>query len=191
MTHRIPDTHPAISRLRQAVEAKYGAIDSSQKIVLLAENELHNRLNPDTIRRIWGVRHVASRTIYRSSLDILCAYVGYRDWEHFVSSTATDTGDSGLSARCGGVELKALRVGQQIDLVWQPNRSMQIQYEGENHFTILEVVNSSTLQAGDEFDCVQIEVQVPAVLSHLHHAGVDLGEYIIGRGNGLSEVFIR
>lgn len=84
MPSKIPDTHPAIARLRMAVEKKYGQMSSTLRIQLFAEDGLKNALNADTIRRIWGVRHTNSKTIYRSSLDILCHYVGYPDWDTFV-----------------------------------------------------------------------------------------------------------
>ncbi|MGN0235752.1 MAG: hypothetical protein ACI4BD_05525 [Paludibacteraceae bacterium] len=191
MPSKIPDTHPAIARLRMAVEKKYGHMNSTLRIQLFAEEELKNALNADTIRRIWGVRHTNSQTIYRSSLDILCRYVGYPDWDIFVDQTNNEKADSGWVATCAGVDMRTLPVGQIVLIVWQPNRIMQVRYDGNQHFCIEQVTHSTMLLAEDEFDCSQMIVGVPAILTNLTRHGQNLGEYVIGRGNGLSEVKIK
>lgn len=82
----IPSTHPVLPALREAVEQKFGKSLRQQNNIWDFIGTIQNRLNEDTIRRLWGLRKDGYRSIRPATLDILCEYIGAKDWQSFVAA---------------------------------------------------------------------------------------------------------
>lgn len=185
----VSPVHPSLSVLRKAVEDTYGAHLSQANVEAFAEDTLNGQLSVDTIRQLWGWRHSGYKTVRRSTLDVLARYVGEADWCAFVANSVKRLEqDSLLVGAFDGLSYKELHVGQRVSVSWQPDRTACFVYDGNGHFHIASVANSSLLREGDEFDCCMLVVGEPAFLSSLVHDGRNVGAYTIGRVNGLSAV---
>lgn len=183
----IPSSHPMIAVLRQRVEQTLGLrIASTQSIQTLVDT-LHCRVNEDTIRRLWQVRQDTYRSIRHSTLDILCAYVGAKDWDDFVATQQTVAGtESELHPHRTIVVADDVAIGSHLLLTWLPDRECEAEYLGTSRWRVVRVVNSRTLAPGDEFYCRTFVVGEAAFLDSLIHDGVSLGAYKIGTQSGLT-----
>lgn len=73
-----------------------------------------------------------------------------------------------------------------LQLGWQPDRLIEIEYLGNNRFVVRESQHSS-LQPGDSFECIQIQKGRPLYLDRFRRAG-SLAEtrYVAGERSGLT-----
>lgn len=180
--------HPAVAKLKKAVEKSFGEQILPTNVQRFATETLSARLSVDTIRVLWGYRANKNNTIRHATLDILAQYAGYIDWEDFVEQTKGES-DSQLSPK--GLSVTNLHEGQIIIISWGTNRTARLRYDGSNHYVILEVHNSQLLRAEDEFDCYQWIVGETSYLSHLIHEGKDIGNYQIGVRGGLGAIYLE
>ena len=79
----------ALSKLREAIEAKIGKKPETNKDFEFLSNcindELHYRVSTTTLKRIWG--YLSEEVVPRQyTLNQLARFVGYADWQAFCSS---------------------------------------------------------------------------------------------------------
>ena len=79
----------ALSKLREAIEAKTGKKPETNKDFEFLSNcindELHYRVSTTTLKRIWG--YLSEEVVPRQyTLNQLARFVGYADWQAFCSS---------------------------------------------------------------------------------------------------------
>lgn len=142
-------------------------------------------LNPMTLKRFWGYfSNQETRKPRRYTLDILCLYVGYQDWDAFVhDSTANVEIESDfIKNKC--LYVSTLVPQTLLRLTWNPNRCVTIRYDGDRKFTVLESLNSK-LSVGDTFQLDHIIDGEPLHLYHLIHEGEGPLGYVCGMWGGV------
>lgn len=186
MKTSVTSLHPMLPRLREALEQQLGyPIKSQQSVYALCE-ALRGQINEDTIRRLWGLRKDGYASVQRATLDILCKYIGARDWEDFLAQAIANTDcESELGAQLPQIIADQLTIGQEVELTWLPNRRCRLVFLGEAKWRVEAVENSSTLQVGDMFECRTFVVGQMAYLDSLIRDGKCLGSYRIGIQNGV------
>lgn len=92
-------------KLRTDIEAKSGMrLKHRSDFVAFADllqNETKQRLSDTTLRRFWGYQENGAHSATVRTLDILCAYLGYKNWDEYVecheapivSADATETSE--------------------------------------------------------------------------------------------------
>lgn len=178
-----------IPLLRRKVEEKFGhCVTSPSQFALLAETLF---LNEDTIRRVWGFRDSGYKHIRRTTIDILCQYIGFADWDDFARSADNLlSSDSQQIADKDAVCMSDLHAGDKLIIAWCPDRICTLEFLGDFKWQVLAVDHSTTLQNGDTFRCGTIAPGNPLFLDDVTRAGVNLGSILIGKANGLQSAQI-
>lgn len=185
----IPSTHPVLPALREAVEQKFGKSLRQQNNIWDFIGTIQNRLNEDTIRRLWGLRKDGYRSIRPATLDILCEYIGAKDWQSFVAAYQQQAQiESELNPHTRQITADDLQPGDQVLLTWLPNRECVAEYLGDGEFCIVRIEHSRTLRVGDRFRCRVFAAGEPLYWDALVRDGKVLGGYRIGKCNGVSNV---
>ena len=100
-----------------------------------------------------------------------------------IIATSTQNRPSVHSECQGGLE-----PGSRLQLGWLPDRLITVTYIGHNRF-VVEVSLNSSLQPGDSFECLQIQVGRPLYLDRFRRAGSTAeSRYVAGDRHGLTSV---
>jgi len=123
-------------------------------------------LSVSTLKRIWG--YVGAYECPRlATLNILCRYLGYADWEEFIINYCDNP-----YAEDSEVLLKdclfahELQTNELLTISWNPNRHSQLRYLGNCLFEV-EDAEHSILQPGDQFRCAFFIIRQPLYLGLL------------------------
>lgn len=185
---------PEIVVLRSKVEEAFGSpLETHNAFITLVdaiEVSVREHLSESTLERMWGYSTRGTDAVSLRTLNVLSRYAGSSSWKGFcadlklASSRESEefSGDSVISA--------ALAVGAHLQLGWLPDRQIEIEYQGENRYLILDSVNSS-LKPGDSFECLQIQKGRPLYLDRFRRAGSPAEtRYVAGERSGLTMVMV-
>lgn len=179
-----------ITLLRQLMEesADHKIATSTDFIFLSGEiqGRLKETLSVSTLKRIWGyVDGYAS--VRPSTLDILARFVGFSDWETFVSDYCeVESVQSSHRVVSESIYAKDLNVGNQVEIAWNPNRKCLLTYRGDNLFEVVSSENAK-LKTGDRFLCHRFTLNQPLYVEHLTKD--DSAElFVMGNKGGLTKL---
>lgn len=183
---------PEVTALRMRVEEVYGqplqTHNGFLSLVDAVETMLREHLSESTLERLWGYSTRGADAVSLRTLDVLSRYVGASSWKDFRTGLKASlpveseefAGDSVVSTR--------LEPGSRLQLGWLPDRLVTVTYIGHNRFVVEESLNSS-LQPGDSFECLQIQVGRPLYLDRFRRAGSNAeSRYVAGERHGLTSV---
>lgn len=145
-----------------------------------------NRISVSTLKRCFG--YVEGGKTRKSTLDILCQYVGYKDWDSFVNTETIKTIESNpLMAK--SIRASDIKKDECITVMWEPNRKCVFRCLGNEHFVVEESLNSK-LSVGDTFECGFFINEEPLYLENLTMNGKSGLTYVCGRINGILFIFL-
>ena len=141
----------------------------------------HQMVSVSTLKRIFGYV-TYEYTPRRTTLDIMCRYIGYQDWHSFTHRT--DNGETVESNPLFGNKLDAsdLLVGEEVVVTWHPNRQCTFRYLGDRVFEVTDSI-ASKLQKGIRCRCHLFIKDEPLYLTDLSLPGSP--SYICGKVNGV------
>jgi len=187
---------PQVQALRQQVEAKYGEPLATHNcfidLVDAIEVSLHEHLSESTLERFWGYSSRHADAVSIRTLNVLSKYVGFDSWPTFCEYLRENgiIESEEFVSRGNSVSSSKLTSGMQVSLSWLPDRTIRVEYLGDNRFVVKESVNSS-IQAGDSFQCLQMQEGHPLYLDNFRRPGSDKEtRYVVGERNGLTTVKI-
>lgn len=152
------------------------------------EGYVGEHISVSTLKRVWG--YVTSNSdLSAYTLDILSKMIGYEGWQSFCQEES-DGEESSHKLICRKLFTTSLTPGEKLSVVWKPNRKIEIRFEGQDLFIVLESTNSK-LAAGDIFHCAQFVEKQPLFLSGLYRQGMPPCDYICGRQGGIVWNFIE
>ena len=185
---------PEIAALRERVEEVYGQpLQTHNAFIALVEaveDALREHLSESTLERLWGYSTREADAVSLRTLDVLSRYAGATSWKDFCAELHASSpveseefsGESVLSTR--------LEPGSRLRLGWLPDRLVTVTYIGQNRFVVEESMNSS-LQPGDSFECLQLQVGRPLYLDRFRRAGSGAeARYVAGERHGLTSVVV-
>ena len=143
-----------------------------------------------TLKRLWG--YVDSyRSTRDSTLDVLCRFVGYPDWQTFVAECCGEE-DRLTSHRVITSTIAAAEIAkdESVWIEWNPGRKVRLVGEGDGWFTVAEAENSK-VKAGDRFHCDRFTIGQPLYVDSLCHEGQTVGLFVMGKRGGLTKVSCR
>lgn len=126
---------------------------------------IHEHLSPTTLKRLWGYIDGAD-TARRTTLCLLSQFLGYKDWEDYLSHLSFRTDIESRTFLGDGVHTSDLSVGNQVEVTWLPNRRCVFRYDGNNCFTVIEAANAK-LHVGDTFTANYFFKNQPMYLDNL------------------------
>lgn len=142
---------------------------------------------PVTLKRFWGyLGKERQRPPYKNTLNILSLYVGYTDFATFCRKYDEDSYESDFLPN-NALQLSSLQKHTEINIMWQPDRCITVQYEGMGMFKVLESANSK-LSKEDTFFIDQIIDGEPLYLHCLVHNGGSPTNYVCGRIGGVKYI---
>lgn len=186
----IESDKPQLSMLRKRTEERFGkTFRVHNDFVLLAsdiENITKEHISESTLERVWNYSTRGYSTISLRTLDVICAYCGFKNWEQFCKDLKENNGDSDFFDE-EIISVSDLRPGQKIKIGWLPNRICILRYLGNERFMAEECENS-TMQPGDSFSCGIMQHGQPLWTDDFQTAdGTKIkSRYIMGLHNGLT-----
>ena len=181
---------PEILALRQDIEHELKRrIKTPYDFEFLAGaiwERLHENISPTTLKRLWGYIDGADTT-RRTTLCLLSRFLGYQDWEAYLSALANRTDVESDTFAGEGLTLEDLQKGDRIEVTWLPNRRCVFRYEGDAHFIVTDAENAK-LQVGDRFETACFIIGKPMYLDRLIRGTEPPTAYVAGSKNGLSSV---
>ena len=182
-------TKEDIATLRKAIEEAIGRqpqtpkdFDLFSKHIFARTSELISR---NTLRRIWG-RMADEREPRQSTLNILSRFIGYPTFEAFLRQDPTASAEqpSSLVLLRHLCVINGLTRGDRLRLMWHPDRVCDVEYNGNQHFRVVNAVNTK-LSVGDTFFCSLIIEGQPLYLNQLQHEKTPPAVYICGKQGGV------
>lgn len=147
---------------------------------------LHENISPTTLKRLWGYIDGADTT-RRTTLCILSRFLGYQDWESYLTALSARTDVESTTFEGDGLSIDELRKGDCIEVTWLPNRRCVFRYEGNAHFLVLESENAK-LHVGDKFEAACFIIRKPMYIDRLVRENEQPTAYVAGAKNGLLTV---
>ena len=144
---------------------------------------LHENISPTTLKRLWGYIDGADTT-RRTTLCLLSRFLGYADWEAYLTALATRTDIESATFAGEGINIDDLRVGDCVEVTWLPTRRCVFRYEGDAHFLVTEASNAK-LHVGDHFEAACFLVGKPLYIDRLIRGEEPPTAYVAGAKNGL------
>ena len=146
-------------------------------------SKVKERVSASTLMRIWGYRKGVSTR--QSTLDILARYLGYADYVTFCQwAPSKDDDPQSDEVISRHLRTSDLKVGQKIELTWQPERRCVVQRQKGKSFLVVEV-EQTKLSVGDTFECDIFIEGEPLYLSQLVHEGRPPMVYVAGKKSGI------
>lgn len=184
----VSSSSPEISYLLSEVEKHYGRRLSTssdfEALSVVIEHEIGDTLSASTLKRLWG--YVTLNPAPRvSTLDILSRFLGTKDfWSFCEQLRANGECDSTFfTAKC--IRSADLNKGDTVTIGWHPNRQVQLRYDGENLFTVVEQRNSK-LEVCDQFESTSFLLGYPLCISRIFRGKTVTPSYVAGVKDGLT-----
>ena len=181
---------PEIIALRKEIEQRIGhslqSPNDFQTLVRQIWASNHSMLSISTIKRLWGyVDSTANPRI--STLNTLSQFLGYADWNAYLSSLEQRTENESDLFKGDGIRTSELSINDLVEISWLPNRVCVFRYLGDNHF-VVEKSKNAKLQMENTFDAIAFIIGKPMYLSNLKRQDGTPTSYIAGKKNGLTSV---
>ena len=145
------------------------------------ESALGEHAGVNTMKRLLGFI-ADERTPRVSTLDVIARYLDYENWDALrladenISNSGFDDADEYLACR--------FSIGQQVSITYPPNRSLVIEYLGDNQFRVNASENGK-LQEGDLLTLTHLVRHYPMIVSDVIRDGQSLGSFTAGKQRGI------
>lgn len=181
---------PELNYLLKEVEGHYGrrlaTSTDFEALSVLIEHETNDMVSASTLKRMWG--YVTKHPVPRiTTLDILARYIGYRDFNTFRNSLKNqpDFESSFFSAKV--IDVANLTPGNRVQICWNPNRLVVLEYLGNFRFRVISSENSHLLE-DDEFTATSFMQDYPLYIATITRGNETTPSYIAGSNSGLTSV---
>ena len=174
---------PEIAQLRLDIETSiHRKVRTPFDFEFLSEaiwDRLHEHISPTTLKRLWGYIDGAASPRW-TTLSLLSQFLGFNDWEHYITQLAVREGIESETFRSKGILAEQLQKNDEIEVTWLPNRCCRFRYDGEHNFTVIASKNAK-LHVGDTFSAAAFFIGQPMYLDNLQ----DGTSYVAGKRNGI------
>ena len=146
-------------------------------------------ISTSTLKRLWG--YVSMNNSPRNStLDILCEYVGCKDYVTYCNELRNNTSFTSRFFTSDCMNTTTLTPGRLVTISWIPDRVVKMKYLGSQKFRIVEQRNSK-LEVGDEFEISHIMLNFPLIIPRILRNGEYTASYVAGRQGGINSINIE
>ncbi len=149
-------------------------------------------INAKTLKRLFGYDKMNDDSSIRLyTLDVLAKYVGYENWCSYLEHIQLLSGKNSGEFNDMKINTEDFKIGDCIQIKWNPNRRSVLKYLGNLCFEILETENSKW-QVGDRFFCKHFILNKPLYVDNLTDKnGLLKSEmFVVGSKDGVSEIRI-
>jgi hypothetical protein len=147
-------------------------------------------INAKTLKRFFGYDRTNEESFIRLyTLDVLSRFLGYESWNAYLEHLRLLEGSGSGDFKGEDVNADDLRVGDTLQIAWQPNRKSTLKYLGNQKFEVTETENSKW-QVGDTFLCKHFITGKPLYVDNLTDKDGVLKSamYVVGEKGGIDIV---
>lgn len=183
---------PELNYLLKEVERHYGrrlaTSTDFEALSVLIEREINEMISASTLKRMWG--YVTKHPVPRiTTLDILSRYIGFKDFKTFCNTLRTQPEYESSFFSAKEIDVTNLTAGQRVEIYWNPNRLVTLEYLGDFRFRVITSANSH-LMADDEFTATSFMQDYPLYIAAISRNGELTPSYIAGSSSGLTSVTV-
>lgn len=183
---------PEIEELKSRVEKKYGRLLSTttdfDEFSVVLKRIQGETVSPSTLKRIWGYVNDTHKT-RKFTLDILARYIGYENFDQFVTWLKTNTRYNSSFFNACQLTSGEMECGQMVEIGWSPNRLLTLKYLGDSVFEVMASRNSKLIP-GDRFVTGCFIMHQPLLVPFIVRGGENTKPFIAGRNGGLNVIRI-
>lgn len=188
------DRNQNIAILRALIETSVNRkISTSNDFIFLMgaiQGRINKHLGVSTLKRIWGYID-GYRSMRESTLDILSQFVGYPDYETFVSDYCdSEAARSSHRVMTRMTESKEIPTKALVSIEWNPNRKLVLRHDGGGKYCVLESVNSK-VGVGVRFEIQSFIIGQPMILTNYQKGEEEPCTFVIGNKGGLTSIGIE
>lgn len=143
---------------------------------------------PEIFKPIWNIENDGTIPILISTLRILSEYINYKEWSTFEKLLSlNDELVQNNIFLYDSISSKDLQIGNHIEIGWGKNSFCYMEYYGTDRFYICEAIHTK-LEAGDTFNCKQINLNQPLTLTNLNTKEDKDLVLILGQNHGIKSI---
>ncbi len=182
------DERTEIKHLLQQVESTHPypikTTADFEKLGVYIEQFVHEHISTSTLKRLWG--YVADEHLPRRyTLDVLSKYIGYSDFKTFCKSAISEKITDSIFFTTFKISSTELTNGDKIEIGWNPNRYLIVEYLGDDRYKVL-INQNSKLEVGDEFASKTFLLKFPLFLPNVYRGDETLPSFVGGKDGGLT-----
>lgn len=184
-----PDQNIALLRALVEESSNCKAVTSNDFIYMAGaiQGRINKHLGVSTLKRIWGYIE-GYKSVRESTLDILAQFVGYPDYETFVSdycdSEAVRSSHRVVTQACVSSDIPQ---GTLVEITWNPNRRLVLLHKGKGRYQVKSSLHSK-VAVDDSFEAQSFIIGQPLVLSNYIHNDEEPCCFIVGNKGGLTTI---
>ena len=141
------------------------------------------RISVSTLKRLYGYVS-AEGSLRRTTLDILCQYVGYQSWAAFCVQGEEGRESESNPLLANSLSADMLCEDDRVVVTWLPDRECVFRCTGPHRF-VVEKSRGSKLREGDTFVCHLFIKGEPLYLESVVMQGAAPVNYVCGRESGV------
>ena len=180
---------PEVQELIRLVEKKYKkklntTTDFDEFSLHLDRHVKIGKISPSTLKRLWGYVNDTHKPRV-STLNLLSEYIGHQSYDKFVEWLKSSSLYNSSFFTTRHISSAQLEIGDIVEIGWQPNRIVTLQYKGNSEYEVIRSINSK-LQENDKFVTGCFIMGHPLYLPCLQRNGECTSSFIAGRNGGLT-----
>lgn len=157
-----------------------------EHLCLDIEKETKQKISLNTLKRLFGfIDGVSEPRLY--TLDTIALYLGFSNWDVYLMSL-DQSGNSGFNS-LQEIKIDSLSLSAIIEFGYEPDRVVQIRFEGNNQFVVI-VSNNSKLHVNDLLEITHFVLNYPLIILSVIRDGKNLGRFTAGKVGGLTSLKI-
>ena len=174
--------------IKEQIEAKLGQKvryhSDLECLCIEIEKETKQKISLNTLKRLFGfIAGVSEPRLY--TLDTIAIYLGYSNWDVYLLSL-DKSGNSGFNS-LQEIRIESLPVSSIVEFGYEPDRIVQVRFEGQNSFNVILSKNSK-LQENDLLEITHFVLNYPLVILNVLRDGKSMGRFTAGRVGGLTHL---
>jgi len=135
------------------------------------EKETKQKISLNTLKRLFGfIEGVTEPRLF--TLDTIALYLGFTNWDVYLLSL-DQSGNSGFNS-LQEIKIESLPVLSIVEFGYEPDRIVQIRYEGNNQFKVISSKNSKLL-VNDLLELTHFVLNYPLIILNVIRVGKDMG----------------
>ncbi len=185
-----PINDKVIGLIKRASGLEFRKSKDYATLATLISESTGEQVSDNTLRRVMGVKFDGG-TPRLSTLDIVARYLGYENWDDLADGEVDKhpKANSGFRNEIQEIVSAELAVGRIVTLCYQPNRRLELLYEGNSIFKVIQS-NSDNLHSGDRLTINSFIEQQTLFISRVERKGKNIGQYIAGEYGGLKKISV-
>ena len=172
--------------IKEQIETKFGKSiryhSDLEYLCIEIEKSTRQKISLNTLKRLFGfIDGVTEPRLF--TLDIIALYLGFTNWDVYLLSL-DQSGNSGFNS-LQEIKIESLSLSSIVEFGYEPDRIVQIRYEGDNKFKVISSKNSK-LVVNDLLELTHFVLNYPLIILNVIRAGKDMGRFTAGKVGGLT-----